>query len=1391
MTESRIFTGLTASIMSLALSTTALSAPVGGEVVGGKANIDNSIANETHINQSTQKAAIDWQSFDVNKNELVQFHQPSSSAIALNRVVGSVNPSSILGTLKANGQVILVNPNGVYFGKDAVVDVSALIASTANITNKDFMDGKMNFTIAGNPDAKIINDGQINVGSGSAKEHGLAALVAPTVVNSKTGVIRARLGKVQLSSADTFTIDTYGDGLINFSIDGDSRVGTQVANAGEIAADGGSVYMTAATASSVLDEVVNMSGKISANSIEEVNGEIILGAGNGTAKVSGKLSAKGGKVQVTGKNVVLTETAHIDVSAPQGGGEVLIGGDYQGKNSAVQNAITTTVMRGAIINADATDNGDGGRVIVWADEDTKFEGSISARGGENGGNGGFVETSGKKNLLFNGHVNVAARQEDFENGQLLLDPENAIIDNLPEGSQANDAEIGDKTILAADGGLADFFISYEALTAALMTGSVTIEANNSVSFRDSANAGQYNSGSSSSLTLTAPTVEILREILLSNGTVFGNGNIFLRASTLNLGARLYTPILNYSELSVVNVLNNNAVIQQAIDQVSFGGKVNIADGIYNQTFSVKQPITVSGESEEGTIIAPYTPMIADNEFLTSWNGTAVQSIIQVQDTNATIQNLTIDGSNFDVASGDIYMPPPPPPVDDPTLPIDMPMPMFLSFATPAPAEAVVAGIGFDNAGGTVQNVTVKNMADTSLEGGTGIFADVDSNHMDFARTLDVKNSTILNSQYAGIHFNGDSLSGLIDSNTVTGNEDTYVGIAATDLKNSESSETVVTEGEVTISNNMVDDHDYAGILGLNFADLNINNNTLNDNYTGIIGSTANNAMINMNDIYGTAAETFGIDLYDTSGATVDDNYLADHEDGIYSQFGMNNTISNNTINNAESTAIWLWQEQGTNVSDNTIFQSGSSMDEFDKIGIFVEESGSDITVDNNTLNYTILTPEEPSYYYYTSKYGIWVKDTDGVDVDGNFVSKYQYGIYADSSDNTNIVNNNVNTGDDQIPVSTGITSILSDSVLIDNNTIQGSNTGIIASSGLMKTGSYLVNISNNTVSEFSNYGIQTTGRDLTANINGNTINQTAYEGGNTGIYINNSDATINNNTVTIINPDYQNAGSTTSLINLLFAQPDISINNNTLTGGNGFGTGVYITETADVTMSGNTINGNQTGVVLDGIGRKEKPAIEAFKIKSFDEEEGPIDREERLSSTSLTFTGPNNFNGNVFYIALNQGIMTEMVLDASGSFFDGVLGSNMDAAAVAAAEDKAVDVEDFLPEITRGDVFFGDGTGSTNVGTVPDQQNQQVNSDFSDLFSYTGQTINVNNNYNSTQFNLLGMNLTMLAGGGNSNADLASLEPAAGDETGGRGNDESCGNSFLKMGWKFNSSGCQ
>ena len=373
--------------------------PTDGTVQEGSASIDQVSPEKLNIYQSSDKAVIDWQSFSINSNEHVDFQVPTSSSVTLNRVIGN-DPSYIFGQLTSNGNLFLINRNGILFGQNSMVDVNGLMATASDISNSNFMSGHYQFSFSPEISGLVENRGTIN-----AAQRGLVAFVAPGVLNS--GIINAHLGKVSLASGNTFTLDLYGDQLISLGVDGkvlqqvtglDGQIlSSLITNNGSIYADGGVVTIDVHAASQAVDSVINMSGVIQARTATEQNGMIILKGGDeGVVHVSGLLDASGlnagetgGTIHVLGDQVGLYDYGTLNVSGDLGDGTLLFGGDYQGKGT-VQNASETYIGPDTSIYADAITEGNGGRTIFWADRRMRFFGTLSARGGRDYGDGGFL-----------------------------------------------------------------------------------------------------------------------------------------------------------------------------------------------------------------------------------------------------------------------------------------------------------------------------------------------------------------------------------------------------------------------------------------------------------------------------------------------------------------------------------------------------------------------------------------------------------------------------------------------------------------------------------------------------------------------------------------------------------------------------------------------------------------------------------------------------------------------------------------------------------------------------------------------------------------------------------------------------------------------------------------
>jgi len=236
--------------------------PQGANTVNGTTNINYS-GNNLNVTAS-DKSIINWNSYNIGQVNSVNYIQPSSSAVVLNRVVG-VDPSSIYGSLNANGRVFLVNPNGILFGAGSQINVNALMASTLDISNSDFIAGKYNFFQNGKP-GWIINQGHIHISNG-----GYVALLSNAIANS--GVIEAPLGHVVLATGQTATVMGLDDNsdisvVINdavangvFGPDG-LKMTNAIDNSGSITADGSTILLTAKILNGIFDNAINNTGVV-------------------------------------------------------------------------------------------------------------------------------------------------------------------------------------------------------------------------------------------------------------------------------------------------------------------------------------------------------------------------------------------------------------------------------------------------------------------------------------------------------------------------------------------------------------------------------------------------------------------------------------------------------------------------------------------------------------------------------------------------------------------------------------------------------------------------------------------------------------------------------------------------------------------------------------------------------------------------------------------------------------------------------------------------------------------------------------------------------------------------------------------------------------------------
>ena len=413
--------------------------PNGAAVVAGQASV--AAAGKTLTVTSTPGTVIHWRGFSIGADELTRFVQQTSRSSVLNRVVGQ-DPSLLLGRLKSNGRVFLINPNGIVFGAGSRIDVGGLVASTLDLGDADFLAGRLRF------DGPASAGTLTQLGTIATAAGGQVVLVAPRIENG--GVIAAPGGEIVLAAGQSVQLADTATPELRVTLAG--RPG-EVVNVGRLLADGGRVGIHAG--------LIRHDGAISADRAErgpggeivvragavtlgagsttsasgDQGGRIAIDAGEGRASASGTLQATGsagtgGSIRVLGREVDVP-AGRLDASGALGGGEILVGGDARGAG-AVRQADVSAVGTASMLRADAGSSGAGGKVVVWSDGATAFSGSASARGGATGGDGGFVEVSGKRTLDFQGSVDTTAAKG--RTGTLLLDPTDITISTAANAS---------------------------------------------------------------------------------------------------------------------------------------------------------------------------------------------------------------------------------------------------------------------------------------------------------------------------------------------------------------------------------------------------------------------------------------------------------------------------------------------------------------------------------------------------------------------------------------------------------------------------------------------------------------------------------------------------------------------------------------------------------------------------------------------------------------------------------------------------------------------------------------------------------------------------------------------------------------------------------------------
>lgn len=701
------FAAWAAGLYIIGTGATAYALPEGGQVAAGQAAITTAGSTMT-IAQQTAQAIINWQNFGIGSGEAVHINQPNSQAILLNRVIGS-NPSEIFGQLTANGQVILVNPNGVFFRPGSSVDVGGLTASTLNIANEDFLKGQLRF--AGDSQNPVVNAGSITA------QNGYVNLLAKEVVNE--GIIAAQTGSVNLAAGSGMSLDYNGDGKMTVAVT-DGAYQSAVANKKLIQADGGLVVMTASGKDALMDSAVNNSGMIQANTLGEARGKISLTGDNiattgtisadggsnghgGTIKiianhktaVDGQLSAQGGQlagnggfIETSGDIVRIGDRSSIQANAPQGkAGQWLIdpvnitisndgGDDLKGTNirtdfvtDALENGTNVTLNTDRAGNDDGTITVDGeisvqnsnrsATLTLKANKAININGDISFTGNQGSPTNLTLETTDADSSITNrANINIG-------NGTLnITTGKNGVLNAGSIG--ADTVKITANTIKQADR-VTPVAINQLELRQANENKGIYIGAtsSNSTGAESMADASLFASGGVFSqvknIKITAHQDIHLQDVDFQNANITAKQEYYDDGRTLNIAGNVSTKgslTIDMNKLKVADnaKLTSSGLQMDDVDSIRAGSNAKIIS-TNNEAFTCPLDPTSSKIVNSPNLTEDYS---INYDFLNALEGFSKYEVGN-NDTFLTMEggqlnkSITFKGRNINLADGSIQM----------------------------------------------------------------------------------------------------------------------------------------------------------------------------------------------------------------------------------------------------------------------------------------------------------------------------------------------------------------------------------------------------------------------------------------------------------------------------------------------------------------------------------------------------------------------------------------------------------------------------------------------------------------------------------------------------------------------------------------------------------------
>lgn len=570
---------------------------------------------------------IDWKSFSIGAQESVHFHQPSESAYVMNRVIGG-QESQLLGKLISNGGVYLLNPNGIYIGPGAQIDVSHFVGSTFDLFSQ--VDGSMLFK--GSSSAPIVNLGKIGARSGDVY------LFARQVKNE--GIIEAKNGTVGLAATTELLVKPEGKERIFIAVPTSKEElpqekGCALENSGKIE----SAKTELRAAHNLYELAIKNTGSISSMSIKEENGEIYITAQGGRIENSGKITGQKAHVEILAKDVILLDGTSIDLSSEKGGGTLLVGGDQKGTSPHIPRAKVVYMSKNSQIKADGLENSGGGKVVLWGDDAAIFYGNISAKGGVKGGDGGFVDLSSPAFVVPEGKVDTLAPKG--KTGTFLIDPTDIIISNSPDLRIRIDPinNVFGPGSASIDNPNLTSFLNVDSLKNALNTTSITVASassgsmNGDITIQDSIDWNALPNALTITASGSSATIKIEKSITALNTTAVSTSPIItLNAPHIVIGNSTQTEPVTISTASGKIVINaeDDCVISSgnalnAISSVVSAGDLAITT----------DQLSLIGGTNNAAILSSITPPVI----------TAKDILIQ-GGTDVMIKNIPWDSSPY-------------------------------------------------------------------------------------------------------------------------------------------------------------------------------------------------------------------------------------------------------------------------------------------------------------------------------------------------------------------------------------------------------------------------------------------------------------------------------------------------------------------------------------------------------------------------------------------------------------------------------------------------------------------------------------------------------------------------------------------------------------------------